>query len=76
MRNHRKELKEYNPNSHVPNIDKEMIQLSKNYWTVINCPVEQLEGTLKKLPNGRKQLAIARYEDQATVVVNELDVLF
>lgn len=47
----------------------------RNCWTVINCKVDELEGKLRALPPGRKQLAVARYEDMITVVVNEPDVL-
>ena len=31
---------------------------------------------VKKLNKGRKQIAISRYEDQVTVIINELDILF
>ena len=34
---------------------------------------EELESKLQALPPGRKQLAIARYENLVTVVINELD---
>jgi hypothetical protein len=29
-----------------------------------------------KLPSGRKQIAVARYENMVTVVVNELDIIY
>ena len=50
--------------------------MAENHWTVINCHIDELESKLKKLPPGRKQIAITRYADQATVVVNELDILW
>jgi hypothetical protein len=56
--------------------DEEAVKLATNYWQVINCHVSELEGKLKSLPIGRKQIAITRYEDQVTVVVNELDLAF
>lgn len=46
-------------------------ELIKNYWTVINCAVKDLEARLKSLPPGRKFVSIARYEDQVTVVIDE-----
>jgi hypothetical protein len=46
--------------------------MAQNTWTVINCNIDELEKRLKALPPGRKQLELARYEDQVTVVVNEL----
>ena len=35
-----------------------------------------LEKKLRKLPPGRKQLDVSRWEDQVTIVVNELDILY
>lgn len=58
------------PNSEIEKFNMELIE---NHWSVINCHVNDLEKHLKRLPNGRKQLAIARYGSQVTVVVNELD---
>jgi chemotaxis methyl-accepting protein methylase len=37
---------------------------------------EFLEKKLSKLGPGRKQLDVARWEDQVTVVINELDIVF
>lgn len=50
--------------------------LAKNNFSVINCHINELESKLRKLSPGRKQVAVCRYEEQVTVVVNELDVLF
>lgn len=69
-------LKKYYPNKEIMNEAEEIAILSKNNWTVINCRIDELEAQMKLLPPGRKQLAIARYENLVTVVVNELDVLF
>jgi hypothetical protein len=69
-------LKEYFPGKDIPDIDKEIIELSKNNFSVINCGVEELESYLKKLGPGRKQIAISRYEDQVTVILNELDLIY
>jgi hypothetical protein len=61
--------------------DKEEFQkkadsLSRNEWQVINCHIDELSTKLKSLGPGRKQLDVARFEDQVTVVVNHLDVLY
>ncbi len=66
-------LREYYPNKELINIDEELTKMAENHWTVINCHVDELENKLKSLPSGRKQLAITRWQDQCTVVVNELD---
>ena len=55
---------------------EEAKKLAENNWTVINCKADELEERLRRLPNGRKQLAIARYEDLVTVVINEIDVVY
>lgn len=72
----RPQIKQYFPGKEVSDIDEEIKELSKNHWRVINCHVTELEIELKKLPPGRKQIDVARYEDQVTCVINELDVLY
>lgn len=72
----KKQLAAYFPGRSIANLDEEAKKLAENTWTVINCHKDELEQRLRKLPPGRKQLAVTRYEDQVTVVVNELDVLF
>lgn len=42
-----------------------------NQWKVVNCHIDELEGILQSLPHGPKQIAIARYEDQLTMVIND-----
>ncbi len=69
-----KQLKEYYPEKEVVNPDTELPPLQENHWTVINCTVHELEEHLKKSGVGRKQIFVARYEDQATLIINDLDV--
>jgi hypothetical protein len=71
-----KQLRERYPHRDLPNPDADMEKLAENHWSVISCHISELEDKLRALPPGRKQLAVARWEDQVTVVVNELDVLF
>lgn len=70
------QLKKYYPNLEVPDHEEEIKKLSENHWTVINCHVDELEKRLGKLGPGRKQLDVARWQDQVTVVVNDLDIIF
>jgi predicted enzyme involved in methoxymalonyl-ACP biosynthesis len=72
----KEKLQSYYPDRIVSNIDEEVIKLAKNNFKVINCKSDELEEKLRSLPMGRKQIAIARYEDQVTVVVNELDMIY
>lgn len=39
---------------------------------VINCNINELEGRLRKLMPGKKNIVISRYEDQITAVVQIL----
>ena len=68
-------IKEYYPHKEDVSPDEEDRKLLENHWRVINCSAFELEGKLRTLPPGRKQIAIARHEDQVTVIVNELDVV-
>lgn len=73
---YKERLERFFPNRIVESVEEENDKLAENHWTVINCKVDELENKLRKLPKGRKQLAVTRFEDQVTVVVNHLDVLW
>jgi hypothetical protein len=77
LKNATKELREYYPAAEaVVNPDEELEKLAKNNWKVFSCHVDELEGKLQSLPSGRKQLDVARWEDQVTVIINELDIFW
>jgi hypothetical protein len=69
------QLLEYFPGGECEDPEEEAKQLAPNLWSVINCRADELESRLRALPPGRKQIAVARFEDQVTVVVNELDLM-
>ena len=70
------QLKKYFSDKILVTPEEEEAKLAKNNWSVLNCSIGELEANLKKLNKGRKQIAISRYEDQVTVIINELDILF
>lgn len=70
------QVSQYYPNKEISNIEEEVQKLAENNWSVINCHIDELEKNLRKLNVGRKQIAIARYEDQVTVIVNDLNVVY
>lgn len=70
------QLQEYFPDKEIIDEEEQISTLSKNNFYVINCNIDELEAKLRALPPGRKQLAIARYEDKATIVINELDIVY
>ena len=70
------QLKAYFPGRDVVNEAEEISKLAQNHFSVINCHKDELEDRLRKLGPGRKQIAVSRYEDQVTVIVNELDIIF
>ena len=79
LRNAATQLAQYYPGKmrvEPEEIEKEIERVSQNEWTVINCNINELAAKLRKLPPGRKQLDVARYQDQVTVIVNELDAVF
>ena len=69
----------YFPQKETPTeeeVHKETSLLSKNNWQVVNCSIYDLSEELRKLGTGRKQLDIARFEDQVTIVVNHLEEIY
>ena len=42
-----------------------------NRWQVINCHIDELDKYLQELPHGPKQIAIARFENEVTVIIND-----
>lgn len=65
---HKDRLKEYFPTKEIGEI--EMPVNKNNNWKVINCNINDLEEELKKLSKVPVQVAIARWEDQATAIIN------
>lgn len=67
------QLKEYYPDGEIGE-EENPANLIENHFTVINCNINELATRLRALPLGRKYVAIARFEDQVTCVINELDI--
>lgn len=68
-------LKTYFPNREVETQEEETERLVSTPWLgvkVISCHINDLEAKLRKLPGTQKQIAIARWEDQVTVILNDL----
>lgn len=79
MRKARPQIAEYFPAREAPTEEefkKEADRLAKNDWQVINCSVDELADKLRKLGPGRKQIDVARWQDQVTVVINHLDGIY
>ncbi len=68
-----KELADYYPTKEKIDPEKE-VSLPRNEFTVINCHIKDLEKKLKGLPPGRKEIAITRFEEQVTVIINDLEI--
>jgi hypothetical protein len=73
MKEATQQLAAYFPNKETPNVDDELQKLARNEWSVFSCHIDELQGRLRKLPIGRKQIEVARWQDQVTVVINELE---
>jgi hypothetical protein len=70
------QLQKYYPGQDIVDEQEEIVKVAQNHWSVINCHIDELEGKLRKLGPGRKQIDVARFEDQVTVVVNDLDLIY
>jgi len=66
----KKQVQEYYPNKEIVIPEDEIEQA--NHWTVINCSINELEKKLKQLNPIQKQISMARYQDQITVLINEM----
>ncbi len=74
---YKKRLGEYFSNRAIKTPEDERRELEQNHWSVFNCKADELEGVLNKMHKiGRKQIAVARYEDEITIIVNDLGVVF
>lgn len=79
MKKARPQITEYFPSKETPSEEefkKEAEKMAKNEWQVINCHVNELVEELRRLGPGRKQMDIARWQDQVTVVINHLDGVY
>lgn len=65
------QIQEYFPNKKfVEEIDIR----PQTMWKVINCKIYELENNLKKLPQYiGKKIAIARFQDEVTVIIEFID---
>lgn len=70
------QVRQYFPNKKYVSPQTTLDTIMQNSWIVINCNVRNLEDELKKLKHGRKQIAMARYGDEVTVIVNELEAVY
>lgn len=65
-------LSDYFPNKEVNKEIIEEIKKEEGSWTVINCHINELENNLRKIKHAKVNIAMARYEDEVTVVVQEI----
>ena len=65
----RKQIQEFFPGKEIISPEDEIKEAS--HWQVINCSIIELEGRLKKLNPLHKQIAMARWQDQITVIIHE-----
>lgn len=65
-------LVEYYPNREVGKELIEEISKEEGSWMVINCHINELENNLRKIKYTKTNIAVARYEDQVTVIVKEI----
>ena len=76
VRECRPQLAQFFPDREIVDEQQAIEKLAENHWSVINCTTDELEDRLRKLSPGRKQIALTRFEDKVTVVINELDVIY
>jgi len=72
LRDARRQLHDYFPDKDITDETEEVKKLAENRWYVINCHIDELDIKLHRFDKGRKQIAATRWQDQITVVINEL----
>ena len=65
-------LLSYYPNREVTNEVIDEIVKEEGSWMVINCHINELENNLRKIKYSKTNIAVARYEDQVTVIIKEI----
>lgn len=65
-------LLEYFPNKEFNDEILNEISKEDGSWMVINCHIDQLENNLRKIKYTKTNVAMARYEDQVTVIIKEI----
>lgn len=65
-------LRQYYPNKEIGEEVIKEIDKEDGSWMVINCHVNELENNLRKIKYTKTNIAVARYEDQVTVIVKEI----
>jgi hypothetical protein len=70
------QLQSFYPNKNLTDAPVEIKKnVNVNKFHVINCSIGELEQRMQALPPGRKQITISRWEDQVTVLINELETI-
>lgn len=70
-------LGKYFSNNEIVHPKDEAKEASQNNWKVITCKSHELENKLNELHKfGRKQIAVARYQDDVTVIINDMGIVF
>jgi hypothetical protein len=75
MNEAKEQVKAYYPNKNLEDPKEQLRKGTQNKFSVVNCSIGELEARMQSLPPGRKQITLARWEDQVTVLVNELENL-
>ena len=66
-------VEKYFPGRLVIRPEDESKKLAEHNYTIINCHINELEEKLRRLPaGGKRYLSLARFEDQVTVIVDEI----
>ena len=66
----------YYPDKEYKSPNETVEKVAKNRFSVINCSIGELESKIQALPAGRKQITMSRWEDQVTVLINDLEISF
>lgn len=69
IKDYKEQIQKYYPGKEITPPENELEQAGN--WNVINCNINELEKKLKALNPLQKQIVMARWQDQVTVIIHE-----
>lgn len=74
IKNHKKELLKYYPNSKIENDEKELLSSVEYKWKVLNSNIYDISNDINKIRNHVVSIKSSRYEDKLTLILKKSNI--